>query len=107
MKFERFVAPGPDRQHVSAAGASEAAKDAPVDVEGASATSAPVHAAQPPPAARTISQRLARLKEDVHRIQVSLGEWCEVMDAMAEDFYRFTVWAAGGLDAGPAMPAPL
>nr|GEU86818.1 hypothetical protein [Tanacetum cinerariifolium] len=50
-----WVAPGPKRQQVATAGALEAAEDAPVDVESALAALAPVHAAQPPPAARTIS----------------------------------------------------
>ncbi|GKB27641.1 hypothetical protein Tco_0867042 [Tanacetum coccineum] len=70
---------------------------APDVVKGDQAISAPVQAPQPPPAARTISQRLARLEEDVHGIQVSLREQREVVDAMARDFSRFTVWAAKGI----------
>ncbi|GJT52528.1 hypothetical protein Tco_0978685 [Tanacetum coccineum] len=66
---------------------------APDVVEGDQAISAPVLGPQPPPTARTISQRLARLKEDVHGIQVSLGDQRKVVDAMARDFSRFTVWA--------------
>ncbi|GJZ18414.1 hypothetical protein Tco_0554537 [Tanacetum coccineum] len=31
--------------------------------------------------------------EEVHEIREALGEQCEVMDAMARDFSRFTVWA--------------
>ncbi|GKB85708.1 hypothetical protein Tco_0957980 [Tanacetum coccineum] len=70
---------------------------APDVVEGGQSIPAPVQAPQPPPAARTISQRLARLEEDVHRIQVSLGEQREVVNVMAKDFSIFTVWAAGGI----------
>ncbi|GKE93632.1 hypothetical protein Tco_1574727, partial [Tanacetum coccineum] len=92
-----WVPPGLERQQVAAAGAVEAAEDAPVVDEGAPVVRAPVQGPQPPPAARTISQRLARLKEDVHGIQVSLGDQCEVVDAMAKDFSRFTVWAAGDI----------
>nr|GFA13752.1 hypothetical protein [Tanacetum cinerariifolium] len=47
--------------------------------------------------ARTMPQRLARLEEEVHGIQVSVGEQCEVVDAIAKDLSRFTVWAAGGI----------
>ncbi|GJR56711.1 hypothetical protein Tco_1407232 [Tanacetum coccineum] len=61
------------------------------------AISAPVQATQPPLAARTMPQRLAMLKEEIHRIQVSLVEQCEVMDAMAKDLSRFTICAAKGI----------
>ncbi|GJU00451.1 hypothetical protein Tco_1110789 [Tanacetum coccineum] len=82
-----WVAPGPERQQVATAGAPKAAEDAPADVEGVPAAPAPV----------TISQRLARLDEDVYGIQVCLGEHRKVVDTMARDFSRFTVWAAGGI----------
>nr|GEU97146.1 hypothetical protein [Tanacetum cinerariifolium] len=49
-------------------------------------------------ATRTMPQRLDRLEEEeVHGIQVSLGEQREVVDVMARDLSRFTVWAAGGI----------
>ncbi|GJV95689.1 hypothetical protein Tco_1547266 [Tanacetum coccineum] len=35
--------------------------------------------------------------EEVHEIREALGEQCEVMDVMARDLSRFTVWAAGGI----------
>ncbi|GJR01856.1 hypothetical protein Tco_0524840 [Tanacetum coccineum] len=79
-----WVAPRPERQQVAAVGAPKAAEDAPVDDEGTLAVPAPVRVAQPPPAARTVSQRLAKLEEDVHGIKVSLGEQREVVDAMSE-----------------------
>ncbi|GKC85420.1 hypothetical protein Tco_1141137 [Tanacetum coccineum] len=44
-----------------------------------------------------MAQRLARVEEEVHDIRGALGEQREVMDAMAEDLSRFTVWAAGGI----------
>nr|GEW02199.1 ribonuclease H-like domain-containing protein [Tanacetum cinerariifolium] len=37
------------------------------------------------------------VEDDVHEIRVALGEQHEVMDVMAKDFSRFTVWAAGGI----------
>ncbi|GKA14359.1 hypothetical protein Tco_0694005 [Tanacetum coccineum] len=86
-----------DRDLVATAGAPEATKDALVVDEGAQTDPAPVQAPQPPPPARTMPQRIARLEEDVHEIRVALGEQREVMDAMARDFSRFTVWAARGI----------
>ncbi|GKE74234.1 hypothetical protein Tco_1536275, partial [Tanacetum coccineum] len=66
-----------------------------------SAVPAPVHAPQPPPVAalvvRTMPQRMARLEEEVHEIRESLAKQREVMDAMAIDFSRFTVWASSGI----------
>ncbi|GKG26548.1 hypothetical protein Tco_0402251, partial [Tanacetum coccineum] len=69
-----WVAPGPERQPVTAASALEIVEGAFDVVEGDQVISTPVQVPQPPPAARTISQRLAWLEEDVYRIQVSLGE---------------------------------
>ncbi|GJZ00731.1 hypothetical protein Tco_0518160 [Tanacetum coccineum] len=86
-----WVAPGPERLQVVAAGAPEAAKDAPVIDEGTQDDPIPVQAPQPPPPARTMPKRMARLEEDMHEIRVALGEQREVMDAMARDFSRFTV----------------
>ncbi|GJZ64409.1 hypothetical protein Tco_0620830 [Tanacetum coccineum] len=51
----------------------------------------------PPTAARTMSQRMAILEEDVHDIHGALAEQREVICAVARDFSRFTVWAAGGI----------
>ncbi|GJS77868.1 hypothetical protein Tco_0727749, partial [Tanacetum coccineum] len=69
--------------------------------EGASAVPAPAHAPQAPPTtagpAKTMSQRLARMEDEVHEIRGSLGEQREVMDTMAKDLSRFTVWAVGGI----------
>ncbi|GJU61880.1 hypothetical protein Tco_1243715 [Tanacetum coccineum] len=90
-----WVSLGPERQLDVAAGAPKGAHA--VD-EGVQAILAPLQAASPPPAARTISQKLGRLEEDVHGIQVSLVEQREVVDAMARDFSRFTVWAAGRME---------
>ncbi|GJR77548.1 hypothetical protein Tco_0089913 [Tanacetum coccineum] len=65
-----WVAQRPERQPGVAAGAPEIAEGAPDVVKGDQVILAPVQAPQPPPAARTISQR---------------------------DFSRFTVWVAGGI----------
>ncbi|GJZ61451.1 hypothetical protein Tco_0617588 [Tanacetum coccineum] len=61
------------------------------------AVPAPAQAPQQPLAAepaQTMAQRLARVEEEVHEIRGALGEQREVMDAMARDLSRFTVWAA-------------
>ncbi|GJY04610.1 hypothetical protein Tco_0370550 [Tanacetum coccineum] len=67
-----WVAPGPERQPDVAAGAL-------VDAEGA------------------LDIDEARVEEEVHEIRGALGEQREVMDAMARDLSRFTVWATGGI----------
>ncbi|GJW33401.1 hypothetical protein Tco_0053433 [Tanacetum coccineum] len=61
--------PGPERQPDAATGTLEIVEGALDVVEGDQVVLAPVQAPQPPPAARAISQRLARLEEDVHMIQ--------------------------------------
>ncbi|GJY11197.1 hypothetical protein Tco_0379382 [Tanacetum coccineum] len=53
------------------------AEGAPDIDEGLQAVPAPIQAPQPPPAAgpaRTLPQRVARLEEEVHRMQEALGE---------------------------------
>nr|GEV70241.1 hypothetical protein [Tanacetum cinerariifolium] len=86
---------------VDATGAPEATEDAPVVDEGASAVLVLVQAPQSPPPvvrpARTMAQRLARVEEEVCEIRGALGEQREVMDVMAKDLSRFTMWAAGGI----------
>ncbi|GJY18088.1 hypothetical protein Tco_0389579 [Tanacetum coccineum] len=86
-----WVALGPERQSDTAAGSPKAAKDAHVVNEGDQAVLTPIHAPLPPPAAaRTMSQSIARLEEDVHEIRGALAEQREVIDAMAWDFSKFT-----------------
>ncbi|GJS10661.1 hypothetical protein Tco_0367457 [Tanacetum coccineum] len=96
-----WVAPRPERQQVAAAGAAEAAEDAPVVDKGAPAVLAPVQTPQPPPPmvgpAKTMAQRLGRLEEDIHGLRGALGEQREVLDSMAYDFSRFTTWTVIGL----------
>ncbi|GJR77462.1 hypothetical protein Tco_0089827 [Tanacetum coccineum] len=92
--------PGPERQPDAAAGALVDAGGAPDIDEGAQAILAPAQAPQPPLAAgpaQTMTQRLARVEEEVYEIQGTLGEQCEVMDAMARDLSRLTIWAVGGI----------
>nr|GFA13753.1 hypothetical protein [Tanacetum cinerariifolium] len=87
---------GPKRQQVVAANAPKVAEGAAhAKEEGNQAILAPVQVLQLRATARTMPQRLARLEEEVHGIQVSVGEQCEVVDAIAKDLSRFTVWAAG------------
>ncbi|GJS49898.1 hypothetical protein Tco_0600019 [Tanacetum coccineum] len=88
-----WVAQGPERWPDVAVGAPKVA-------EGAQAVPASVQAPKPPLATaqiRTIPQRMARLEEEVHGIRESLAEQREIMDVMARDFSRFTVWAASGI----------
>nr|GEY71123.1 hypothetical protein [Tanacetum cinerariifolium] len=40
---------------------------------------------------------MARLEEDMHEIREALAEQREVIDAMARDFSRFTLWTAEGI----------
>ncbi|GKB68856.1 hypothetical protein Tco_0930268, partial [Tanacetum coccineum] len=80
--------------------------------EGNQAVLTPVQVPPPPlAAARTMTQWMARLEEDVHEICRALGEQREVIDVMDKDFSRFTVWAAGGiarlLDSTGASYTPL
>ncbi|GJR87587.1 zinc finger, CCHC-type containing protein [Tanacetum coccineum] len=67
---------------------------APAVEEGAQAIPAPVPPPSGPqavaPTTRTMPQRMARLEEEVHRLRKSLGGQHEVLDAMSQDFYRFT-----------------
>ncbi|GKE88723.1 hypothetical protein Tco_1566198, partial [Tanacetum coccineum] len=92
-----WVAPRLEKQPDTAAGAPEAVEDALVIDEGAPAIPAPVQAPQPPQAARTMPQRMDRLEEDIREIRGALVEQREVINAMARDFSKFTVWAARGI----------
>nr|GEY85989.1 hypothetical protein [Tanacetum cinerariifolium] len=91
-----WVAPRPERQQVAAAGAPEV-------VEGTSALAVPAPLPLPPgpqataPATRTMPQMIVRLKEEVHRFRESLEGQREVLDAMSQDFSRFTTWTVGRL----------
>nr|GEX26095.1 zinc finger, CCHC-type, retrotransposon Gag domain protein [Tanacetum cinerariifolium] len=93
-----WVALGPERQQVAASGALEVTEGA-LDVdEGNQDVSTPIQAPQPPVAgpARTMAHRLGRLDEDVHGLCRELGEKIEVLDNMARDFSRFTIWTVTG-----------
>ncbi|GKF21509.1 hypothetical protein Tco_0070147 [Tanacetum coccineum] len=90
-----LVASGPKRQPTAAAGAPKVAEGA-LDVEeGAQAILALVHAPQPPLATaptRTMTRRMTKLEEEVHRMREVLGEQRKVLGIMACDFSRFTTW---------------
>ncbi|GJQ96224.1 hypothetical protein Tco_0007363 [Tanacetum coccineum] len=66
-----WVAPGPKRHPDAADDALGAAEDAPAVDEGVEADPAPIQAPQPspPPAARTMTQRLGRLKEEMQGLR--------------------------------------
>ncbi|GJR10291.1 hypothetical protein Tco_0792943 [Tanacetum coccineum] len=70
-----WVAPGPERQQVAAAGAPEGAMGILIVNES----------------------RMARLEEEVHGLRESLDEQRKVMDMMARDLSRFTMWATRGI----------
>ncbi|GJS18422.1 hypothetical protein Tco_0412894 [Tanacetum coccineum] len=84
---------GPERQPDATTGAPGVAQDALVVDEGIQADPTPVQAPPPPPlaASRTMPQRMARLKDDVHEIHRVLTEQREVIDVMARDFSRFII----------------
>ncbi|GKC00033.1 hypothetical protein Tco_0986169 [Tanacetum coccineum] len=67
-----WVALGPERQQVAAAGAPKATEDASGVDEGAPAVPAPAQV--PQPLAWTMDQRLARVEEEVREIRRALGE---------------------------------
>ncbi|GJR52938.1 hypothetical protein Tco_1403459 [Tanacetum coccineum] len=68
-----WVASGPERQPDAVAGSPRAAKGVPGADEGAQADPAPVQEPQPPPPAlRTIQQRVSRLEEEVQELQQSI-----------------------------------
>ncbi|GJU81804.1 hypothetical protein Tco_1284169 [Tanacetum coccineum] len=95
-----WVAPGPERQPKAAASAPKDGEVAPDADIGAQPDPAPVQAPQAPPAhaqPRSMTQRIARMEEDVREIRGQMTQQGEVLDAMARDFSRFTVWAAGGI----------
>nr|GEW12927.1 DNA-directed DNA polymerase [Tanacetum cinerariifolium] len=70
LRRKREVALGPKRQQVAAAGSPKITEDAPIVDEGALTILAPVHTPQPAAGlARTMVQRIGRLKEDVHGIR--------------------------------------
>ncbi|GJW36962.1 hypothetical protein Tco_0059882, partial [Tanacetum coccineum] len=90
-----WVALGPERQQVAAAGALKVAEGAPIVDDG---VLAPMQAPQPPPAlARTIAQRLSVLEEEVHNLRSDVGEQKGVLDNMDHDFSRFTTWTVTSL----------
>ncbi|GJY11818.1 hypothetical protein Tco_0381127 [Tanacetum coccineum] len=95
-----WVASGLERQQVAVTGSLMVAEDALVVDEGASAVLAPLQAPQAPHAAgpvRAMVQMLGRLDEDVHVLRGALGEQREVLDSIARDFSRFTIWTVIGL----------
>ncbi|GJS98888.1 hypothetical protein Tco_0820058 [Tanacetum coccineum] len=92
-----WVAIGPERQPDAAAGAPAVTKDAPAVGEGDQAVPAPVQAPQhppppPPAAAKTMSQRLGRLEEEVHGLRRDVGTLRGLMERSMTDQGRFFTW---------------
>ncbi|GJS60251.1 hypothetical protein Tco_0655035 [Tanacetum coccineum] len=74
-----WVAPGPEMQPITAAGALEVTEGA-LDVdEGAQAVPGLVQAPQPPPTVnRSMTQWLSRLEEEVHSLRADIGAGLEL-----------------------------
>ncbi|GJV56753.1 hypothetical protein Tco_1457758 [Tanacetum coccineum] len=89
-----WVARGPERQPIAAAGALEVIEGAPIVDEGVPCIPAPVQAPQPPPIAqtKTMPQRTARLKEEVHELRQSIVGLRGVVDKSITDQSRFDTW---------------
>ncbi|GJS54404.1 hypothetical protein Tco_0627766 [Tanacetum coccineum] len=88
MEVPTWVAPGPERWQNVAARAVQVHQE--IHEEGVQTDLTLVQA--PPsaaPAARTMPQRMVRLKEEVHRLRESLGEQRVVLDAMTRYFSRY------------------
>ncbi|GJS93434.1 hypothetical protein Tco_0800402 [Tanacetum coccineum] len=84
---EAWVPPGPERQQAVAASAPGAVEDAPTADEGAQAVPAPIQAPQsspPAPQNWTMSQRIKRLEEEVHKMRQSV-----LMDASSRAYQAF------------------
>ncbi|GKD67544.1 hypothetical protein Tco_1321634, partial [Tanacetum coccineum] len=88
-----WVAPRPERQSNATASAPKAIGDAPAVDEGASADPEPIQAPQSPHATlRTMPQRIARLKEEVHKLRRSIVRLHEDVDRSITNQSRFATW---------------
>ncbi|GJS62495.1 hypothetical protein Tco_0657279 [Tanacetum coccineum] len=90
-----WVAMRPERQPDVAAGAPKAAEDALVDDDDGQAIPAPIQAPQPPPplvAARTMPQRLGRLKEEVQGLRRDVKSLRGLVERSMTDQGRFSTW---------------
>ncbi|GJS85085.1 hypothetical protein Tco_0751626 [Tanacetum coccineum] len=97
------VAPGLERQPDVGADSPEAAEDAPIADEGASAVLEPVHTPQPPPPtvrpSRTMAYRLARVEEVVHEIHDESGWVQDLAERKEIDNVggESTIWKSGSV----------
>ncbi|GJY17636.1 hypothetical protein Tco_0389127 [Tanacetum coccineum] len=91
-----WVAPGPERQQVSAASAPKAFEDSLAIDEGAQADLAPIQAPQllpPPPAVvRTMPQRLGRLKEEIQGLRRDVGSLRGLVERSMTNQGRVSTW---------------
>ncbi|GJW40950.1 hypothetical protein Tco_0066795, partial [Tanacetum coccineum] len=92
-----WVALGPERQPDAATGAPRVAQDAPAVDEGVQADPEPEQAPQQPPppplvAARTMPQRLERLKEEVQGLRRDVGSLRGLVERSMTDQGRFSTW---------------
>nr|GEV27515.1 hypothetical protein [Tanacetum cinerariifolium] len=82
-----WVPARPARREGDAGGVAE---EAPVAPGGGDEDEEMPQAVLPPP--RTQGDRIARLEEEVHSMREVLQDQREVLDSMARDFFRFTMW---------------
>ncbi|GKE39975.1 hypothetical protein Tco_1463380 [Tanacetum coccineum] len=93
-----WVALGPERQQVAAAGAPGAAEDVPVVDEGVQDDPTPVQAPQQPPSpsplavGRTMPQRLGRVEEEVHGLRQDVRSLHGLVERSMTDQGRFSTW---------------
>nr|GEU84771.1 RNA-directed DNA polymerase homolog [Tanacetum cinerariifolium] len=90
-----WVAPGPERQQATAAGALGAAEDALAADEGAYVVPTPVQAPQPPPITpqhQTMTQRIDRLEEETRELQQSVIGLRGVVESFITEQTRVSTW---------------
>ncbi|GJZ91124.1 hypothetical protein Tco_0663051 [Tanacetum coccineum] len=92
-----WVASRPERPQGVSADAPKADEDAPDAAKGGQADLTPAQAPPPPPPPRILSQRIARLEEEIREIRGALDGHREVIDTITGDLSRFTAWAADGI----------
>ncbi|GJV65929.1 hypothetical protein Tco_1476757 [Tanacetum coccineum] len=91
-----WVASGPERQQVAAAGAPKATKDAPEVDQGAQAHPTPIQVPQlpppPPTAGRIMPQRLGRLEEEIQELRSDVRSLYGLVDRSMTDQGRVSTW---------------
>ncbi|GJS22738.1 hypothetical protein Tco_0451370 [Tanacetum coccineum] len=90
-----WVAQGPERQQVAAAGAHEADEARPAADEGAQEIPAPAQAPPPPPPApqpQTMSQRIERIEEEMRDLRHDVVGLRGVVESFTTEQSRVSTW---------------